>query len=181
MTPPQVGEQEDSDGISNVIASSGNRRHGGPKERKTADAYVSYIVKHYSISRKGARRIVDAVMAESKTHRVDKSLITAVIAVESRFHPYAASKSNAEGLMQVVPRWHPEKMARIGGEEQIVDTRRNIAVGTLTLKECLAKHNHDVTLALQQYNGSLGDSRRRYSKKVLAEKSRIDRWVAART
>lgn len=173
----QTGEREDGEA---AIRASDYKTAISPKDRRMAEAYVSYIVKHYSISRKGARRIVEAVMAESQKHKVDRSLITAVIAVESRFHPYALSKGNAEGLMQVIPRWHPEKMARIGGEEKIVDTRGNICAGTMTLKEYLVRHDHNVELALQQYNGSLNDRGRRYSRRVLAEKNRIDRWLAAR-
>jgi len=181
ITPPQTADEDRVEPAigTNLSEKYKNRNNPtGPKDRKVTEAYVSYIVKNYSISKKGARRIVEAVTAESKTYKVDKSLITAVIAIESRFNPYALSKSNAEGLMQIIPRWHPEKMAKIGGEEQIVETRHNIAAGTLALKECLVKHNQNVALALQQYNGSLFDTKRKYSNKVLAEKRRIDQWVA---
>lgn len=183
MTPPQSNEQDEDEVVAKAIASENFKKQSKPvsaRDRKISAAYVSYISKHYSISRKGARRIVEAVMAESKRSQVDKSLITAVIAVESRFHPYALSRGNAEGLMQIIPRWHPDKMARIGGEEHIVDTRHNIATGTLALKEYLNRHNQNVALALQQYNGSLNDPKRRYSNRVLAEKRRIDQWVDAR-
>lgn len=183
VTSPQVSEHEDARPIASTAYTDDTAPayRGSAKDRKMAEAYISYIVKHYSISKKGARIIIDAVMTESRKHRMDKSLITAVIAVESRFNPYALSKSNAEGLMQIIPRWHPDKMAKIGGEERVIDTRRNIAAGTLALKEYMARHNQNVTLALQQYNGSLTDPKRKYSNKVLAEKRRIDHWVAARS
>ena len=182
-TSPQTNSQEETSPSASARFPDDSSTHfrGSAKDRKVADAYISYIVKHYSISKKGARIIIDAVMTESQKHRIDRSLITAVIAVESRFNPYALSRSNAEGLMQIIPRWHPDKMAKIGGDERIVDTKRNIAAGTLALKEYLNKHNQNVALALQQYNGSLGDPKRKYSSKVLAEKRRIDHWVTARS
>lgn len=149
------------------------------KESKVQHALVGYISTNYLISEKGAAKIVEATIEASKSKKVEPSLITAIIAIESRFNPYAKSKGNAEGLMQVIPYWHPEKMKAIGGTKNIIETRENIIAGTSTVKEYLTKFNNNKVVALQQYAGALDDKHKRYSNLVLSEKSKIDQWLAS--
>jgi hypothetical protein len=148
------------------------------KDELMQKALVSYIASHYLISERGASKIVAASIEAGKAKKIEVSLITAIIAIESKFNPYAKSTGKAEGLMQVIPYWHPEKMKAIGGTQNIIETRENIFAGSATIKEYLVKFNNDKVLALQQYNGTLNDSRRKYSNLVLNEKRRIDQWLS---
>lgn len=150
------------------------------KEDRIQKALISYISSHYLISEKGAAKIVSATIEAGKAKQLEFSFITAIIAIESKFNPYAKSSANAEGLMQVIPRWHPEKMQAIGGSKNIIETRENILAGASTIKEYLTIHNNNEVLALQQYNGSLSDKRRKYSNSVLNEKHKIDNWIQSR-
>ena len=69
---------------------------------------------------------------------LDPLLVLAVISVESRFDPAARSGYGATGLMQVVPRFHREKLAEHGGDKALLDPRVNVQVGTQILKETCA-------------------------------------------
>lgn len=151
------------------------------KEKSIHKAIVSYIATNYLISEKGATKIVSAVIEAGNKSKVDFSLITAIIAIESRFNPYAKSVANAEGLMQVIAKWHPEKMKSIGGTQNIIETRENILAGSATIKDFLNQYNNNKILALQQYNGSLNDPNRKYSNMVLKEQYRIEQWIKQHT
>lgn len=61
-------------------------------------------------------------------------------------------------------------MARSGHILNIAD---NIELGARIFSEYLRKFDGNSTKALQQYNGSLGDPRQGYSKRVLSLRSKI--------
>lgn len=140
-------------------------------------AYVSYINKNYYISRRAA--ILMVVYAEEAAKKFDlpTSLILAVIAKESRFNPYAGSVADAEGLMQVIPRWHPEKMKQIGGAQNIIQPDGNIYSGSKALREKIDQCNGNIVCALQTYNGNIEDETTRYANKVLTEQNAIKQWT----
>lgn len=150
------------------------------KEDRMRSALIGYITSHYLISEKGADKIIQATIEASKLKGIEPSLVIAIIAIESGFNPYAKSKGNAEGLMQVIPYWHPEKMQSIGGTKNIIETRANIMAGTSTIKEYLNKFKDNKILALQQYAGALDDKKRKYSNAVLSEKRKIDSWISSK-
>ena len=106
--------------------------------------------------------------------KLDPMLILAVIAVESRFNPIAESVMGAKGLMQVIPRFHPEKFGPLGGEQVAFETTANITVGAKILKEYLGRTG-DLTNALQLYVGaSTEEAENGYSAKVIAERERLN-------
>jgi soluble lytic murein transglycosylase-like protein len=107
---------------------------------------------------------------------VDPLLLLAVIAVESRFDPAARSGYGARGLMQVVPRFHREKLVEHGGEPALLDPRVNVLVGTEILRDALRKSG-SLHAGLQRYAGWQDDEERRYARKVITEKERLRRIV----
>ena len=66
---------------------------------------------------------------------LDPLLVLAVIAVESRFNPIAESGMGAKGLMQIIPRFHLDKLRAAGGEDAVFDPESNILVGARILQE----------------------------------------------
>jgi soluble lytic murein transglycosylase-like protein len=108
---------------------------------------------------------------------VDPLLILAVMAVESSYNPVARSSMGAMGLMQVIPRFHPEKLEDHGGEEALLDPEINIRVGHLVLHEYLRRFG-ELEPALQKYAGAFDEPTARYTGKVLAEKARLQRLQA---
>ena len=104
-------------------------------------------------------------------------LILAVIAVESRFNPVAASDQGALGLMQVVPRFHMDKIAALGTDAMLLPAA-NIAIGTRILKDSIRRGGSDAA-GLQLYNGAFEDETRAYANRVLVRAPQAGRGAAA--
>ncbi len=105
--------------------------------------------------------------------KLDPLLILAVIAVESRFNPIAESVMGAKGLMQVIPRFHPDKFAPLGGEHVAFDPAANITVGAKILTEYLRRAG-DLNGALRLYVGASSEETvNGYPDKVMAEREKL--------
>lgn len=114
-------------------------------------------------------RIVDYAHVSGERHDIDPVLLLAIAAVESSFNPRAVSSAGAQGLIQALPRAHPEKFARLRAKGKTpFDPDASLDMGGQIYAEYRTKFNGNQVLALQQYNGSLKDKSRRYSSKVLA-------------
>ena len=68
------------------------------------------------------------------SYGVDSSIIFSVMYQESRFNPNALSGSGAVGLMQIIPRYSADRMARLG-VTNLYDPASNILVGVDILAE----------------------------------------------
>jgi soluble lytic murein transglycosylase-like protein len=95
------------------------------------------------------------------------------MAIESRYNPVAESTVGAKGLMQVIPRFHLEKLLDHGGEEALLNPEVNIHVGAQILREYYRRLG-GLELALQQYAGAFDEPTLQYANKVFAEKARLD-------
>jgi soluble lytic murein transglycosylase-like protein len=138
-------------------------------------ALAAHLAERYARDEEAVRRYVEEAHGAAETFGVDPLLVLAVMAVESRFDPHARSGYGARGLMQVVPRFHRDKLAAHGGEAALADPRVNAVVGTQILKESLGRAG-SVRAGLQRYAG-WDDEEQRYARKVLAEKARLQRVV----
>lgn len=117
----------------------------------TQQALVNWVVSatKEAVTPAQASRIVSSTMATAKRQQIDPLLILSVIFAESRFNVRAASRYGARGLMQVVPRWHRDKI----NKRNINDVQTNVEVGTQILEDCLVKHNDNLRKALRCYSG----------------------------
>lgn len=135
---------------------------------------AQYIAKNYHIAREAAQLIVHEAFKAGKAHRVDPLLLLAIIGIESRYNPLSESEAGALGLTQAMPESHPEKVAAIAKQQgHILNIGDNIELGAKVIGEYLRKFDNNSVLALQQYNGSLNDSSRFYSSKVLALRAKM--------
>ena len=123
--------------------------------------------------------MVEAFHAGRRTG-LDPLLILAVMAVESSLNPSAESEYGAKGLMQVVPRFHLDKLAYHGGEESVLDPRTNIRVGAEILRDYIQRAG-DLRTGLQMYAGAVEDAASQYAQRVLAEKSRLGQAASSPT
>lgn len=143
-----------------------------PLEREQR-AVTEYIAKRYRVSDAAVAGFVSAAYRAGSQYSVDPLLILAVMAVESRYNPVAESGVGAMGLMQVMPKFHLEKLVDHGGEPALLEPEVNILVGTRILREYQRRFG-DVETALQMYAGALDEPTAQYSAKVFAEKARLD-------
>lgn len=136
-------------------------------------AVVDYLSRKYRVAASAIEPMVMAALAAGERSRVDPMLIVAVMAVESGFNPIAESPMGAQGLMQVIPRFHQDKLEAVSDNRSLLDPVVNIHVGTLVLKEYIRSAG-SLEAGLQQYAGAVSDDEGLYAAKVLAEKQRIE-------
>ena len=144
-------------------------RLGSPEGRKL-EAQAEKLAQAYHLDFNWALFVLTTSQEEAKAQKIPHSLVLAVMAQESDFNPKAKSSAGAVSLMQVIPRWHLEKI-REG--ESIWNPRVNMRVGAEVLKQCLAQRS-TVRDALQQYNGNRNDVSYRYSRKVEKHRKTIE-------
>jgi len=104
--------------------------------------------------------------------RVDPTLILAVMAIESRFNPFAQSPVGAQGLMQVLTRVHTDKYEDFGGRLAAFDPVSNLRVGAKVLQDCI-KQAGSIEGGLRLYVGAVSSDGGDYINKVMAEHLRI--------
>lgn len=135
------------------------------------EAVAAAIARKYRISQTATREFVSTAYREGSGIGVDPLLIIAVMAIESRFNPIAQSDGGAIGLMQVIPRYHADKLDIARGAS-ILDPHANIRLGARVLKEYIRRGGTDAA-GLQLYNGTSADASNAYANKVLGERQRL--------
>jgi soluble lytic murein transglycosylase-like protein len=154
-----------------VIAKSA--RIGKAEAMPRPEQLATIVARRYSVAQDAAFDVVRVAFREGQRYGLDPMLILAVIAVESRFNPDAESEQGAMGLMQVVPRFHPEKIAALGMSSVLLP-EANIALGTRILRDAIRRGGSDVAAGLQLYNGAVTDETQAYANRVLTERKRIE-------
>jgi len=148
------------------------------KVEREQRAITEMLAKRYRVAQEAVGGFVVAAYRVGKETAVDPLLILAVISVESKFNPVAESTFGARGLMQIIPRFHKEKLIEHGGDESLLDPEINILVGAQVLREYMRRFGGTES-ALQAYTGAFDDEAgSHYASKVLSERSRIEQAVA---
>lgn len=130
---------------------------------------ASWISKRYRIAGKASNLFVTTAYKTAFELGLDPHLILAVMAVESRFNPYAESSVGAQGLMQVMSKVHADKFEDHGGIQYALDPVVNIKVGSKILKDYV-KQKGSIELALKSYVGAAAMSHDGgYGSRVLTE------------
>jgi hypothetical protein len=140
-------------------------------------ALSSFVARRYRVSQDVAFDLVTVAHTAGRQLQLDPLLIIAVIAIESRFNPIAESSAGAKGLMQIIPKYHGDKLEEFGGEQAVFEPEANIHVGARILKEYL-RRTGNLGIALQMYAGALNDSEDQYTRKVLSERHRLQQIVS---
>jgi soluble lytic murein transglycosylase-like protein len=140
-------------------------------------ALSEFVARRYRVSQDAAFDLVTLAHGAARQLQLDPLLIIAVIAVESRFNPIAESRAGAKGLMQIIPKYHGDKLEEFGGEQAVFEPAANIHVGAKILKEYL-RRTGNLGIALQMYAGALSDDEDQYTRKVLNERYRLQQVVS---
>ena len=145
-------------------------------EERDQRAVTEFIAKRYRVAPDATASFVAAAYRAGTEWKVDPLLLLAVMAVESRYNPVAESVTGAQGLMQVIPKFHLEKLSDHGGEGALLDPHVNIQVGAQILREYLRRFGETET-ALQMYAGAFDEPGSSYALKVLAERARLEQTL----
>ena len=132
----------------------------------------AWVAKRYRVSGDELAPALAEAENSARNAGLDPLLIVAMMAVESSFNPLAESRMGARGLMQVIPRWHMDKIGADADEDAFFDPLINVQVGTQVLVEGLQRYG-SLQEALQYYNGARKDPEARYTKKVMAIKAQL--------
>lgn len=89
-------------------------------------------------------------------------LVHSIIWYESRYNSSSVSKSGCVGLMQVSPKWHKERAARLGVTD-LYDQYGNILVGVDYLNDLYRYNGEDWELALMLYSMDNKKARQLYA------------------
>jgi len=135
-----------------------------------------YLSRRYKVAQDATEQLVGVAHEVGSRTGLDPLLILAVMAVESRFNPIAESVMGAKGLMQVIPRFHQDKLDALGGEDSVLDPMTNIMVGARILKDAV-RRGGGLMPGLQLYNGAFSDDSQQYAQKVMAEKERMQQML----
>lgn len=136
-------------------------------------AALGYVSRRYRVSAAALEPIFGAAQLTARELRLDPLLIIAVIAIESRFNPFSESTQGAQGLMQVIPRFHQDKLPEGAGELSFFDPVVNVRVGARVLEESIRRHG-GLAAGLQQFAGAADDLEQGYAARVIAEKQRLE-------
>ena len=156
--------------------SAGMIQTGANASAREQGAVVEFIARRYRVAPDAIAGFVSAAYRAGTDWKVDPLLILAVMAIESRYNPVAESHMGARGLMQVIPKFHLEKLMEHGGEAALLDPQVNIQVGAQILREYLRRFGETET-ALQMYAGAFDMPTSTYAVKVLAERARLEQAV----
>lgn len=136
-------------------------------------ALVGYLTRRFSIAAAPTSAVVETAYRAAGETGLDPLLVLAVISIESRFNPIAESVMGAKGLMQIIPKYHLDKLLDHGGEEALLDPEVNIHVGAQILHEYYRRLG-DQEAALQRYAGAFDEPTSRYAAKVFEERMRLE-------
>lgn len=167
-------------GLQDIGGFFADKREGGSEAVTTervvpageVRAAIDYVSRKYRVAATAVEPLVIAAMEAGERLRLDPMLIVAVMAVESGFNPIAESPMGAQGLMQVIPRFHQDKLEKLSASN-LLDPKVNVEVGAMVLKESIRRAG-SLEGGLQQYAGAVSDEEGLYAAKVLAEKQRIE-------
>lgn len=132
---------------------------------------LDYVRKRYKVSTEAMLPLFEAVQWIARERGIDPLLIVALIGIESGFNAQARSSTGGHGLMQIIPRYHLDKIPDGLGVKGLMDPVVNVQVGAQILDDAIRRSGG--TLAgLQSYNGS--KRKGLFARRVLAERERLE-------
>jgi len=160
-------------------AASERATASNPRALPREQAAVAYwLSRKYRVAPEPLAVLVAEAYALGQQARLDPTLILAVMAIESRFNPFAQSPVGAQGLMQVMTNVHTEKYDNFGGHFAAFDPVTNLRVGVRVLQDCINRAG-SLEGGLRYYVGAANlPSDGGYAAKVLAEHFRLKQVVA---
>ena len=169
-----TGLPTELDAIDRATASN---PHSLPKSQANVAFWLS---KKYKVAPEPLSVLVAEAYEIGQRAKLDPTLILAVMAIESRFNPFAQSPVGAQGLMQVMTKIHSDKYENFGGKLAAFDPVSNLRVGVKVLQECI-KRAGSLEGGLRYYVGAANlPSDGGYAAKVMSEYARLEMVATGR-
>ena len=107
-----------------------------------------------------------------KDKYISPYVVMAMCERESRCNADVIGDSgNSIGIMQIQPRWHAERMERLGCNN-LLDARQNIMVGVDLLQELHNNYSNDISWVLMAYNGGVAYANRKWDAGIISDYAR---------
>ena len=121
------------------------------------------------------RALQDYIIRECEQKGIDPAIVMALIDRESDYQADTiGDNGNSFGLCQIQPKWHTERMERLGCTD-LLDPYHNVKVCIDYLCELLNKYDGDMAKALVAYNqGFYKGTVTEYAKAVLKGASELN-------
>ena len=117
-----------------------------------------------------AQGIVKHVYAQAYSNNLNPQLVLAMIKQESNFNKFAKSRAGAKGLMQVMPKWHRDKLKGRNPYSEKV----SIEVGSIIFRDCLDRFSNNKRRAFSCYSGGA----KNYMSKVTNYQRHMVKYIA---
>ena len=137
-------------------------------------AVTQWLSRKYKISQEPLGALVSEAWAVGERSQIAPTLILSVMAIESRFNPFASGSRGAMGLMQIEPEAQTDALSSFGGRLAAFDPVTNLRVGTRLLQS-LIQQSSTLEEALRLYGIASGQGNEdHYIDRVLAEQKLLD-------
>ena len=138
-------------------------------------AVAQSLSRRYKVSPEPIGALVSEAWAIGERSQIAPTLILAVMAIESRFNPFASGSQGGMGLMQIEPAVHSNALTAFGGRLAAFDPLTNLRVGARHL-QFLIQQSVSIEDALRLYaldSGQINDEQ--YVDRVLNEQKQLDK------
>lgn len=138
-------------------------------------AVAQWLSRKYKVSPEPVAALVSEAWAIGQRSQIAPTLILAVMAIESRFNPFASGAQGGMGLMQIEPEVHSSALTPFGGRLAAFDPLTNLRVGARHLQS-LIQQSLTIEDALRLYaadSGQVNDDQ--YIDRVLSEQKQLDK------
>lgn len=140
------------------------------------DALSEHLAAKYKRPVGEVSHIVETAYKEAIRHSISPLLVLAIIEKESSLRSTVSNSYGALGLMQVVPRFHQEKLRNPTNPKELLTPDGNIKVGTRIVAEYLQVQKGNLEKALVKYSGNAKE----YYPKVMRFKSELQEVISDR-
>jgi soluble lytic murein transglycosylase-like protein len=120
-------------------------------------ALAGHLAAKYRQPQVQVLEIVVTAYKEAAKHKLSPLLVLAIVEKESSLRVKVSNTYGAMGLMQVVPRFHAEKLLDPENTDELLTTSGNIRVGTQIVAEYLRHKKGNLEKALVKYSGNARD------------------------
>jgi soluble lytic murein transglycosylase-like protein len=172
----QLRQVEQSIPMESPVPTAAARSTASPMHDLSSDqaAVTRWLSNKYKVSKEPLAALVSEAWSLGERSQIAPTLLLAVMAIESRFNPFAHGNHGGLGLMQIEPDAHIAALSPFGGRLAAFDPLTNLRVGTRHLQG-LIQNTGTLEDALRLYAAASGQGNNdQYVDRVLAEQKLLD-------